>query len=452
MKKIHNASDLLQFINKDINSLGKRKTVVTLCGGTGCNASGCEKVISSFKKEIKKHGLQDKVDIKVTGCHGFCEKGPIVVIHPKGIFYKQVKPKDVKEIISTTITKGIIIDRLLYTDPLSGKRIIKEKDVQFYKGQKRIVFADNGLIDPYKINDYVEIGGYEAAVKALTKMSPEKIINEIKNSGLRGRGGAGFPTGLKWESCRKSKGSQKYIICNADEGDPGAYMDRSLIEGNPFSILEGMLIGAYAIGADLGIIYVRDEYPIAVKTIENAIKQARDCGLLGKNILGSDFSFDITIVRGAGAFVCGEETALIASIEGKKGEPRQRPPFTNINNVETWANVPYIIKKGAKWFASIGTEKSKGTKIFSLVGKINNTGLVEVPMGITLKEMMRTLKPNGILAVSVPYKDRGSCSPNEHRWSFDEGDIHAMLSKLGKCEEIILTEPRGYIIGHLTKC
>ncbi|MDG6218410.1 MAG: NAD(P)H-dependent oxidoreductase subunit E, partial [Candidatus Thermoplasmatota archaeon] len=361
MKKIRNASDLLRLKNNYIKRTGKRKTVVTICGGTGCNASGCERVISSFKKELKKHNLQDNVDIKVTGCHGFCEKGPIVVIHPKGIFYKQVKPQDIKDIVSSTIINGKIINRLLYTDPITGKKIIYEKDVQFYKGQKRIVFADNGLIDPYKINDYFEIGGYEAAAKALTKMSSEKIINEIKKSGLRGRGGAGFPTGLKWDSCRRSKGPQKYVICNADEGDPGAYMDRSLIEGNPFSILEGMLIGAYAIGADRGIIYVRDEYPIAVKTIENAIKQARACGLLGKNILGSGFSFDIDIIRGAGAFVCGEETALIASIEGKKGEPRQRPPFpaqkglfnkpTNINNVETWANIPLILNKGSKWYA-----------------------------------------------------------------------------------------------------
>ncbi len=401
MKKIQNATDLERIKKTSIRNSGKGKTLITICGGTGCNASGCEKVVSSFKREIKKNKLQDKVDIKVTGCHGFCEKGPIVVIHPKGIFYKQVKSKDAKDIVSETIVNGKIIDRLLYVDPITEKKIIYEKDVQFYKGQQRIVFADNGLLDPYKIEDYFSIGGYGAAAKALTSMSPEKIIDEVKKSGLRGRGGAGFPTGLKWESCRKSKGTQKYIICNADEGDPGAYMDRSLIEGNPFSILEGMLIGAFAIGTNHGIIYVRDEYPIAVKTMRSAIEQARQYGLLGKNIFGSGFDFDMTIVRGAGAFVCGEETALIASVEGKKGEPRQRPPFptqkglwgkpTNINNVETWANVPYIIKNGSKWFASIGTEKSKGTKIFSLVGKINNTGLVEVPMGITLKEMIYSI-------------------------------------------------------------
>ncbi|MCJ7570697.1 MAG: NAD(P)H-dependent oxidoreductase subunit E, partial [Candidatus Thermoplasmatota archaeon] len=308
MKKIQNAADLKQIKENIIKNIKKEKTLITICGGTGCNASGCEKVISTFRREIKKQKLQDKVDIKVTGCHGFCEKGPIIVIHPKGIFYKQVKSKDVKNIVTDTIVKGKIIDRLLYVDPLTGKKIIYEKDVQFYKGQKRIVFADNGLLDPYKIEDYFTIGGYEAAAKALTNMSPEKIIDEIKKSGLRGRGGAGFPAGLKWESCRKSKGAQKYIICNADEGDPGAYMDRSLIEGNPYSILEGMLIGAYAIGANQGIVYVRDEYPIAVKTMKNAIEQAQKYGLVGKNILGSGFDFDMTIVRGAGAFVCGEET------------------------------------------------------------------------------------------------------------------------------------------------
>jgi NADH-quinone oxidoreductase subunit F len=401
MNKIQTASDLKNIRETIIKNTRKGKIIVTLCGGTGCHASGCSNVISAFKRELKKNKLQDTVDIKVTGCHGFCEKGPIVVLHPKGIFYKQVKPKDVKEIVEQTLLKGKIVDRLLYIDPLTGKKITLEKDVQFYKGQKRIVFADNGLLDPFKIEDYIAIGGYTAAVKALTSMSPEKIIDEIKKSGLRGRGGAGFPTGVKWESCRKAKGTKKYIICNADEGDPGAYMDRSLIEGNPFSILEGMLIGAFSIGANQGIVYVRDEYPIAVQTMKNAIILARHWGLLGKNILNSGFNFDLSIVRGAGAFVCGEETALIASVEGKKGEPRQRPPFptqkglwgkpTNINNVETWANIPYIINKGSKWYASIGTEKSKGTKIFSLVGKINNTGLVEVPMGITLKEMIYSI-------------------------------------------------------------
>ena len=396
--KIKNLTDLKQIKENIIKKAKTGRQLITVCGGTGCHASGCKKVIDTFNREIKKRDIENKVEIKVTGCHGFCEKGPIVVIHPKGIFYQKVQPQDIKEILSETVLAGKIIDRLLYVDPLSGKKSTYEKDVQFYKGQHRIVFGKNGLIDPYKIEDYFSIGGYESAGKALCNMHHDKIIDEVKKSGLRGRGGAGFPTGFKWAFCRKAKGDTKYIICNADEGDPGAYMDRSLLEGNPHSILEGMIIGAYAIGANEGFVYIRDEYPIAVKTIKNAIKQARQYGLLGKNILDSHFDFDIKIVRGAGAFVCGEETALIASIEGKKGEPRQRPPFpaqkglwnkpTNINNVETLANIPIIISKGAKWYSSIGTENSKGTKIFSLVGKINNTGLVEVPMGITLKDMI----------------------------------------------------------------
>jgi len=395
---IKNFSDLKQIKEDIVKKTKKREQLITVCGGTGCHASGCKKVINAFKREIKKKGIEDKVEFKVTGCHGFCERGPLVVIHPKGIFYQKVQSRDVEEILTDTVLAGKIIDRLLYIDPLTGKKIKYEKDVMFYRKQHRIIFSKNGLIDPHKIEDYFSIGGYESAGKALCNMHPDKIIDEIKESGLRGRGGAGFPTGFKWEFCRKAKGNKKYIICNADEGDPGAYMDRSLLEGNPHSILEGMIIGAYAIGANEGFVYVRDEYPIAVNTIKNAIKQARQYGLLGKNILGSNFDFDIKIVRGAGAFVCGEETALIASIEGKKGEPRQRPPFpaqkglwnkpTNINNVETWANIPLIISKGAKWYSKIGTENSKGTKIFSLVGKINNTGLVEVPMGITLKDMI----------------------------------------------------------------
>jgi NADH-quinone oxidoreductase subunit F len=427
MVKIQTASDLKGVRETIIKNVRKGKTIVTLCGGTGCHASGCSTVLSAFKRELKKNKLQDTIDLKVTGCHGFCEKGPIVVLHPKGIFYRQVKSRDVKDIVEQTLLKGKIVDRLLYVDPLTGKKITYEKDVQFYKGQERIVFADNGLLDPYKIEDYIAIGGYTAAIKAFTSMSSEKIIDEIKKSGLRGRGGAGFPTGAKWESCRNAKGTRKYIICNADEGDPGAYMDRSLIEGNPFSILEGMLIGAFAIGANQGIVYVRDEYPIAVQTMKNAIMLARQWGFLGKNILDSGFDFDLLIVRGAGAFVCGEETALIASVEGKKGEPRQRPPFptqkglwgkpTNINNVETWANIPYIINKGSKWYAGIGTEKSKGTKIFSLVGKINNTGLVEVPMGITLKEMIYSIGggiPEGKAFKAVQTGGpSGGCIPKE---------------------------------------
>ena len=378
-----------------------KKPCITVCSGTGCHAYGCEKVTKAFSDEVNRENLADKVNIRATGCHGFCERGPIVVTHPEGIFYQRVKIEDVQEIVSETIVNKRVIDRLLYVDPNTGEKIIHEKDVPFYKKQRRIIFENNGLIDPTNINDYFAAGGYQAFVKVLNGFAPEEIIDIIKQSGLRGRGGAGFPTGFKWAFCRKAQREPKYIICNADEGDPGAYMDRSLLEGNPHAVLEGMLIGAFAIGAKEGFIYVRNEYPLAVKNVTIAINQAREYGLLGKDILGSGFNFDIKIVRGAGAFVSGEETALIASIEGKIGMPRQRPPFpvikglwgkpTNINNVETWANVPLIIKNGADWFSQIGTETSKGTKIFSLVGKINNTGLVEVPMGITLREIIEDI-------------------------------------------------------------
>lgn len=381
-------------------SLRKRRSpdTITVCSGTGCHAYGCEKVIRAFLEELKRQKPSRPVEVKATGCHGFCERGPIVTIYPAGIFYQRVKPEDVREIISETVTHGRAIERLLYIDPATGQRIMHEADVPFYQKQQRLLLGVNGLIDPTSIEDYIAIGGYTALASVLYGWASEKVIEEIKRSGLRGRGGAGFPTGLKWELCRQARGDIKYVICNADEGDPGAYMDRSLLEGNPHSVIEGMIIGAYAIGASRGFIYVRMEYPLAVKNVTLALEQARDLGLLGEKILGSDFSFDIEIRRGAGAFVSGEETALLASIEGRKAEPRQRPPYpvqkglwgkpTVINNVETWANVPLIINKGADWFASIGTEKSKGTKIFSLVGKVNNTGLVEVPMGITLKEII----------------------------------------------------------------
>ncbi len=371
---------------------------ITISSGTCGLARGSDKVVQAFKEEIKRRNLEDKVVIKVTGCHGFCQVEPNMILQPEGIFYVHLKPEDAGEIITKTVLGKKVIERLLYTDPNTGEKFVHEKEIPFYRKQQRFILGNNPLVDPTKITDYIAVGGYEALAKALSKMNPEGIIEEVKKSGLRGRGGAGFPTGYKWDFCRRAKGDKRYIICNADEGDPGAYMDRSLLEGNPHSILEGMVIGAYAIGANEGIIYVRNEYPLAVKNVTIALEQARECGLLGKNILGSGFDFDIRISRGAGAFVCGEETALIASIEGKRGEPRQRPPFpaikglwgkpTNINNVETWANVPLIITKGADWYSSIGTEKSKGTKIFSLVGKINNTGLVEVPMGMSLGEII----------------------------------------------------------------
>ncbi|MFC2022728.1 NADH-ubiquinone oxidoreductase-F iron-sulfur binding region domain-containing protein [Chloroflexota bacterium] len=393
-----NSADELEKLRKLIT--GRRdseKPCITVCGGTGCHSLGSASVAAAFEQEIKQQGLEAKVEVKNTGCHGFCQRGPLVVIKPKDFFYQQVKAEDIPQIISETVISGNVIDRLLYVDPGTDQKITEEGEVPFYKKQKRLVFGNNGFIDPASIEDYLAIGGYAALGRALA-MTPEQIVGEIKKSRLRGRGGGGFPTGTKWESTRRAEGDIKYIICNCDEGDPGAFMDRSLMEGNPHSVLEGMIIGAYAIGAGEGYIYVRNEYPLAVQNADIAIKQAEEYGLLGKNILSSGFDFTVRINRGGGAFICGESTALMASLEGEVGEPRakyihtsekglwERP--TNLNNVETWANVPLIINKGADWYSSIGTEGSKGTKIFSLVGKINNTGLVEVPMGISLREIV----------------------------------------------------------------
>ena len=396
MKRINNEQDLNNLREEIKKRLQGKAITIAVCNGTGCQAYGCDKVTRAFIDEITKQELD--LEIKPTGCHGFCQSGPITVIQPEGIFYQRIKPEDVGEIVSETIVKNRIIERLLYEDPMTHEKIIHEKEVPFYRKQMRLIFGNNGFINPRSIEDYIAIGGYSGVSKVLKEMEPEEVIEEIKDSGLRGRGGAGFLTGVKWEICHKAEGTPKYLICNCDEGDPGAYMDRSLLEGNPHSVIEGMLIGAYAIGAQKGFIYVRHEYPLAVKNASYAISQAREYGLLGENILGSSFSFDLEITRGAGAFVSGEETALMASIEGRKGEPWPRPPYpaqkglwgrpTNINNVETWANVPFIINRGAKYYSAIGTDGSKGTKIFSLVGKINNTGLVEVPMGITLRELV----------------------------------------------------------------
>jgi len=398
MKKIRKPDDLAK-LRQEINKRKKgKKSCITISSGTCGQARGSLKLIEAFEKEIKRRGLKDKVLIKVTGCHGFCEVEPVVIINSEETYYQKVSPEDVKEIINETVLKKKVVERLLYTDPVTGEKVRSQEDIPFYNKQLRHLMGNNQLIDPTRIEDYIAIGGYSALARVLTRISPEEVIEEVKKSGLRGRGGAGFPTGYKWSFCRKAKGGIKYIICNADEGDPGAYMDRSLLEGNPHSIIEGMIIGAYAIGASEGFIYVRTEYPLAVQNARIALEQAREHGFLGENIFDSGFNFDIKIKRGAGAFVCGEETALMASIEGKRGEPRQRPPFpvqkglwgkpTNINNVETWANVPLIINKGADWYSKIGTDKSKGTKIFSLVGKIKNTGLVEVPMGIKLQEII----------------------------------------------------------------
>ncbi len=371
---------------------------VIVCGGTACLSSASEKVFKNFSLLIKAKGLEGKVKLIKTGCFGFCEQGPIVKIQPDNVFYVQVGPKDVKDIIDEHLIGGNIVDRLLYTEPDTKQRLQKHEDIPFYKKQHRVALRNCGLIDPQDIYEYISLGGYEALGIALTKMTPEEVIEVVKASGLRGRGGGGFPTGIKWDVTRKSQGDKKYVICNADEGDPGAFMDRSILEGDPQSIIEAMAIAAYSIGASYGLIYIRAEYPLAIERLKIAIDQARETGFLGKGIFGTDFEFDIQFKYGAGAFVCGEETALINSCEGRRGEPSYKPPYpaqegywgypTCVNNVETFANIPIIITKGAEWFASVGTEKSRGTKVFALAGKINNVGLVEVPMGITLREII----------------------------------------------------------------
>jgi NADH-quinone oxidoreductase subunit F len=399
MKRLRSATELEGLRQEILAARAPLKPCVTICSGTGCHAYGCERVSEAFARELKSRGLQGEVDLRRTGCHGYCERGTIVVIFPEEVCYLRVQPEDVPEIVTTTLIEKKLVDRLLYQDE-EGQKIVHEGEIPFYKHQERTVFGSNRFIDPKSIEDYLAVGGYSALAKALYSMHPEEIIGEIKRSGLRGRGGGGFPTGMKWESCRNapSPAGVRYIICNADEGDPGAYMDRSLLEGNPHSIIEGMIIGACAIESHHGYVYVRHEYPLAVENLSIALEQAREYGLLGEDILGSGFDFDIKISRGGGAFICGESTALMASLEGRIGEPRAKHIHTvinglhgrptNLNNVETWANVPLIINRGADWYSQIGTANSKGTKIFSLVGRINNTGLVEVPMGITLREII----------------------------------------------------------------
>jgi NADH-quinone oxidoreductase subunit F len=398
MAKLENRSALESFRNSLLTEQeNRKKKLISLCAGSGCGAYGTAKVHGSLIQELAKHGFEKEVEVKLSGCHGFCEKGPILVIHPEGIFYPQIKEEHVPDIVEKTIKNGELVQSLIYKDPATKEKITHEKDVSFYKLQQRIIFGNNGAIDPTSIEDYIAVGGYKALEKALLDMTPEEIIDQVKKSGLRGRGGGGFPTGIKWETCRRHDGD-RYIICNADEGDPGAYMDRSLLEGNPHLVLEGMIVGAIAIGANEGYVYVRHEYPLAVKNLSIALRRAEELGFLGKNILGSGFDLSIHISRGGGAFVCGESTALMASLEGIPGRPRAKYVHTvekgfrnnpsNLNNVETWANIPVIINKGADWYASIGTKRSKGTKIFSLVGKVTNTGLVEVPMGTTLRTII----------------------------------------------------------------
>ena len=397
MEKFISIDTLNQYQKKLAERSDPQRLRVRICM-TGCRALGAVEVRDAFIKTIAENGLKDSVDIIETGCHGFCARAPVAAIDPYGYFYQQISPRDVPQIVQETLIRGNPVEKCIYKHPPTEELIPREKDVPFYREQMKIVLRNCGQIDPTRIDDYIVRDGYLAIAKVLSSMSPEAVIEEVKASGLRGRGGAGFPTGNKWQFARNARGDTKYIICNADEGDPGAFMDRAVLEGDPHSVLEGMLIAAYAIGAQEGYIYVRAEYPIAVNHVKKAVADARAMGLLGEKILGTDFSFDLKIKEGAGAFVCGEETALIASIEGRRGMPRTRPPFpavsglwgkpTNINNVETFANVSAIIHRGSGWYASLGTEKSRGTKIFALAGKINNTGLVEVPMGITLEQII----------------------------------------------------------------
>ncbi|MDP4108974.1 MAG: NADH-quinone oxidoreductase subunit NuoF [Bacillota bacterium] len=381
---------------------------ILVCGGTGCTSSGSQKIIKSLEAELKANGLDNEVKVIQTGCHGLCALGPIMIVYPEGSFYSRVTPDDVKEIVSEHILKGRIVKRLLYQETVQEGQIKSLNDTEFYAKQMRIALRNCGVINPENIDEYIATNGYEALGRVLTTMKPQEVIDIIKASGLRGRGGAGFPTGLKWQFAANQPAGKKYVLCNADEGDPGAFMDRSVLEGDPHAVIEAMTIAAYAIGSEQGYIYVRAEYPIAVARLKIAIKQAKEYGLLGKNIFNTGFNFDLEIRLGAGAFVCGEETALMTSIEGHRGEPRHRPPFpavkglfgvpTILNNVETYANIAQIILKGPEWFSSIGTEKSKGTKVFALVGKIKNTGLVEIPMGTTLREIIEEIGggvPNG---------------------------------------------------------
>jgi NADH:ubiquinone oxidoreductase subunit F (NADH-binding)/(2Fe-2S) ferredoxin len=427
MPKFKNYQDLELLRKKLQEQKAKYTTTILLCGGPGCHASGSNDIINALKKELSVQGLSSKVRLMVTGCHGFCEEGPVMVIEPGNLFYCRISEEDAKEIVSQTIIGGKLIERLLYLDPTKGKRVSTMAEVPFYKAQDQRLLAQNRLVDPCSIEDYIATGGYSALSKVLQGIAPSDVIREIKTAGLRGRGGGGFPTGRKWSECQEAPGDEKFVICNADEGDPGAFMDRGVLEGNPHLVLEGMMIGAWAVGAKKGYIYVRHEYPIAVEHSRIAVEQARKLGILGSNILGSSFSFDVDIARGGGAFVCGESSALMASIEGKVGEPRPKDVHavvdglfhkpTVLNNVETWANVPAIMMKGASWFASEGTKGSKGTKILALTGQIKNTGLVEIPMGMPIHDVVfgiggGSAKGKKIKAVQIGGPS-GGCLPLE---------------------------------------
>jgi len=471
MAKIHTPEELESFRKDLFSRKDPSRPCISICAGAGCIASGADEVIAAFKAEIENQDLQAKVDTKGTGCPGFCERGPVVVIYPEEICYLQVTAEDVPEIIEQTIKKKKVVERLLFEDPATGQKVVREPDIPFYKNQKRTLLCSNIKIDSKSIDDYLAIGGYSALNKALFDMTPVDVVEEVKKSNLRGRGGAGFPAGRKWEGSRNAEEKSKYVIVNADEGDPGAFMDRALLEGNPHSILEGLIIGGYAVGAQEGYIYVRQEYPLAVKNISLAIRQAEEYGFLGENILGSDFSFKVIVHQGAGAFVCGESTALMTALEGRVGEPRPKYIRSNIkglwerpsvlNNVETWANVPLIINYGADWFAEVGTEGSKGTKIFSLVGKINNTGLVEVPMGISLRDIIYDIGggiPEGKKFKAVQTGGpSGGCIPEEKldlKVGFDEltkaGSMMGSGGMIVMDEDTCMVDVARYFINFLT--
>ena len=471
MIRLNTPEELEKFRQEILSKRDPNKPCISICAGAGCLASGASEVIVAFKSEIEKQSLRADVDIKGTGCPGFCERGPVVVIYPREICYLQVTPDDVPEIVSQTIKEKKVVDRLLYVDPNTGKKAIHESEIPFYKNQERNVICNNIKIDSKSIDDYIAIGGYSALTKVLFRMTDEEVLQEVKKSRLRGRGGGGFLAGRKWEGSRNASEKIKYVIVNADEGDPGAFMDRALLEGNPHSILEGLIIGGYAIGSHEGYIYVRQEYPLAVENINLAVKQAEEYGLLGKNILSSGFDFIVKVHQGAGAFVSGESTALMTALEGRVGEPRPKYIRSNIkglwgkptvlNNVETWANVPLIINKGADWFTQIGTEGSKGTKIFSLVGKITNTGLVEIPMGMTLKDIIYKIGggiPDGKKFKAVQTGGpSGGCIPEELldlEVGFDEltkaGSMMGSGGMIVMDEDTCMVDVAKYFINFLT--
>ena len=471
MVRLNSPEELESFRQDLLSKRDPGRPCISICAGSGCVASGANEVIAAFQAEIESQGLAATVDTKGTGCPGFCERGPVVVIYPEEICYLQVAPEDVPEIVERTIKNNEVVDRLLFEDPATGEKAVHESDISFYRHQQRNLISNNIKIDSRSIDDYIANGGYAALGKVLSGMSPVEVLEEVKQSNLRGRGGAGFPAGIKWEGSRNAADPVKYVIVNADEGDPGAFMDRALLEGNPHLVLEGLIIGAYAVGAREGYVYVRHEYPLAVRNITLAIEQAGAYGLLGEGILGSDFSFQVIVNQGAGAFVCGESTALMTSLEGRPGEPRPKYVRSNVvglwgkpsvlNNVETWANVPFIINNGSDWFTSIGTEGSKGTKIFSLVGKITNTGLVEVPMGITLRDIIYQIGggiPGGKKFKAIQTGGpSGGCIPEEMldlQVGFDEltaaGSMMGSGGMIAMDEDTCMVDTARYFVQFLT--